>query len=402
MQKRQYIVTERAHLMCPNMYFGIKCRVRADYDSDRLQDTLRTLAKAHPFLKCVIGREDDSGKLYYDFHEELQIPIYEKTNTEAWSGDYQELMRNGWDAFHEGLLKVIVYPSQGDFDVILIAHHLLGDGRGILGLACEFADCYVTGRKPAYVEERLISSMQDLPKGSDLPWVSKVIVNSANKNWRQENHAVSYAEYLEFEKQFIKDNPIQYTEETIDVEAVEDMLGRCRNESVTLNDYLVAEMMCREQCDKVVIAADIRKQLACYCEGALGNYATAMGIVSNVKSTDSMVRARDVAKKIRAHRADPKKLMLILACYLHMIPELLDAVPIATLGTYESKAGKFVGSVMFGYEKRDGYSITNLGNVENPNLLEAMFIPPVSPASKKIMGVLSVNGRMKKCSAVYE
>lgn len=93
--------------------------------------------------------------------------------------------------------------------------------------------------------------------------------------------------------------------------------------------------------------------------------------------------------------------MLILACYLRMLPGLLDTVCIATMGDYQSKAGKFVGSVMFGYEQRCGYSVTNLGNVQNPNMLEAMFIPPASPANKKTMGVVSVNGYMKKCTAQY-
>lgn len=92
--------------------------------------------------------------------------------------------------------------------------------------------------------------------------------------------------------------------------------------------------------------------------------------------------------------------MLVLACYFRMVPELIDAIAISTLGNFKSKAGKFVGSVMFGYKKRDGYSVTNLGNVDNDNILEAMFIPPASPANRKTMGVVSVNKYMKKCTAL--
>ncbi len=99
---------------------------------------------------------------------------------------------------------------------------------------------------------------------------------------------------------------------------------------------------------------------------------------------------------------DPKKLMIILACYLHMKPELIDASAISVMGCFESKAGKFVGSLILGYKNRNGHSVTNLGNVDNPNIVEAMFIPPASPANAKTMGVLSVNHRLRKCTAYYQ
>lgn len=32
MGDRQYLVSERAYLMCPNMHFGIRAKVKAIYD----------------------------------------------------------------------------------------------------------------------------------------------------------------------------------------------------------------------------------------------------------------------------------------------------------------------------------------------------------------------------------
>lgn len=83
--------------------------------------------------------------------------------------------------------------------------------------------------------------------------------------------------------------------------------------------------------------------------------------------------------------------MLVLSCYFNMDPELLDAIAISTLGGFESKAGRFVGSKMFGYEKRDGHCITNLGRVESRVISEGIFIPPASPANRKAWGVLTIN-----------
>lgn len=402
MREKQYIVTERAHLMCPNMHFGIKSRIKASYEFIKIENTMKLLMNAHPFLRSLIAIEKTTEKLYYELYDEIQIPILEKERADLWSKDYQELTVNGWDVFNESLLKVVVYPLEEDFEVLFIAHHLLGDGRAIIGLVCEFADSYVIGKKPAYVNEQLICSIHDFPNGSDLSFISRFIINSTNRKWVKENHKVSYSEYRDFERQFMFENATSYLEETVEIERVDKLLALCRKNKISLNDYIVAEMMCREQINKIVIAADIRKYLNCYQEGALGNYATAVRIVSNSKSDNVIERAKDVSKQIKRHLNDNHKMMMVLSCYLRMSPKLIDAIAISTIGNFQSKSGKFLGTVIFGYEKRNGYSVTNLGNVNNLNIVEAMFIPPASPANKKTMGVLSVNGLMKKCTVNYK
>nr|UWI51978.1 hypothetical protein NZ312_09780 [Clostridioides difficile] len=402
MRGKQYIMTERAHLMCPNMHFGIKSRIKANYDFIKIESTMKLLMNAHPFLRSLIAIEKITEKLYYELYDEIQIPIIEKERADLWSKDYQELTSNGWDVFSESLLKVIVYPLKEDFEVLFIAHHLLGDGRAIIGLVCEFADNYAIDKKPVYVNEQLIYSIHDFPKGSDLSFINRFIINSANRKWVKENHTVSYSEYRDFERQFMLENSTSYSEETVEIETVKELLALCRKNKISLNDYIVAEMMCREKIDKIVIGVDIRKHLNCYQQGALGNYATAMAIVSNSKSDNVIERAKDVSKQIKYHLNDNHKMMMVLSCYLRMSPKLIDAIAISTMGSFQSKAGKFVGALIFGYKKRNGYSVTNLGNINNLNIVEAMFIPPASPANRKTMGVLSVNGLMKKCTASYE
>lgn len=90
-------------------------------------------------------------------------------------------------------------------------------------------------------------------------------------------------------------------------EKVNGLLNLCREHGISLNDYLVAEMMCKEQTDRVVIAIDIRKELACYHRGALGNYATAIGIENTFKSNNVIQKAEEVAKQIRRNLNNVQK-----------------------------------------------------------------------------------------------
>lgn len=402
MKKVQYIVTERAHFMCPNMHFGIKARFKGNYSIEKIKETLEALENAHRFLKSKISAESTTGKLYYKYFDELHIPIIERTDSSLWVKDYQALTENGWDVFHECLLKVISYPEENGFELLFAAHHLLADGRGILSLICEFASYYADGISPQYAEEQLIGTIRDLPKNSDLSMVNRIIINKANRDWSRENHTVSYKEYQNFERAFIRNNPIGYTVETLEREKVDELNNICKEHNISLNDYLVAEMMCREKTNRIVIAIDIRKRIACYREGALGNYATAASIENRNRLENVIETAKQVSGRIKQRIGNTQKSMMILACYLRLSHELIDAAAISTLGGFQSKAGKFVGSLILGYEKRTGYSVTNLGNVENPNIEEAVFIPPASPANRKTMGVLSINRRMKKCTVFYE
>ena len=116
------------------------------------------------------------------------------------------------------------------------------------------------------------------------------------------------------------------------------------------------------------------------------------------KSSEIMELAKAVDHEVRSIISKPDREMLVLSCYFNMDPELLDAIAISTLGCFESKVGRLVGSKMFGYEKCDGHGITNLGKVESNVISEADFIPPASPANSKAWGVLTINKKMRICS----
>lgn len=398
MAEKKYLYTERAHYMCPNMHFGIVAEIGAEFDANRIIESIGVLKSAHPLMRSLIAEEQGSARIYYEEQSQLEIPVTIKKANDDWQTDYEAVSSAGWNVQKKALLKVFAYPSESGTRVLFITHHLLCDGRGLLQLMQEFADLYVNDVKPHPVDEKLMESFDDLPSGSDLGFISKVLIKYANKKWRGEGHTVSYEEYLRFERDHDSKQDIKREIKKIDEEELDSLLDLCRKNGVSLNDYLVAKMMIDEGTDKVVIASDIRNEIKNYKKGALGNYATAFGVVVKKKRSEIMELAKAVDHEVRSIMSKPDKEMLVLSCYFNMDPELLDAIAISTLGSFESKAGRFVGSKMFGYEKRDGHCITNLGRVESSVISEAVFIPPASPANRKAWGVLTINKKMRICS----
>lgn len=396
---KNYVYTERAHFMCPNMHFGIMAKIESNYDEGQLRKSIDTLQKAHPFLQSLIAEETDTGRFYYQIQDDLNIPVMVKEEVALWQQDYEEISVRGWNVKKECLLKIVVYPKGNEFQILFIAHHLLCDGRGLLQLAEEFAEYYANGVMPQFAPERLIQGLNDLPQNSDLPLISKLIIGDANRRWKKEGQQVMYEEYSVFERDYIQKHKIKREIFTVCNQELEEIQALCKQHSVTVNDWLIAKMMLEDNINKVVIAADIRNQTKCYKQGAMGNYSTAFSVSVRKNEGNVISLAKRVASQVINICQHPQKEMLVLACYIHMQPELIDAIAISTLGDFKSKAGTFVGKNMFGYGSQNGYSITNLGKIQSNIITEAIFIPPASPANKKIWGVLTVNNHMKICTS---
>lgn len=320
----------------------------------------------------------------------------------AWEQIFHDISLNGWDVRKESLLKVYVFPKEAYFQVLLVVHHILCDGRGLLYLAKELADYYVQGITPAFVEEKLLESIEDLPSGSALPFFSNYLIKNVNKHWNQEKQTVSYDAYLEFEKGFAAQNPVNRSMLNVSKNNLSEMTGICKANEISINDYLIAKMMKEEKANKVIIAADIRGKIKRYQQGSLGNYATAYSVIIKNPEKDLITLARQIREKVQRIQTHPSQEMLVLACYFAMEPKLIDAVAISSLGKYDSRAGKFTGDKMFGYASRNGHSITNLGKLESDSIAEGFFIPPASPATRKTWGVLTVNENMRIVEVSYK
>lgn len=310
---------------------------------------------------------------------------------------YEDLISYDWDLTNEGMLKTVFWRAGDKTCILFAAHHLLTDGRGLLGLAEEFADIYVSGREPVPAEEKLITA-GDLPADSKMPFMSRLLVNNANRNWAKERSSISYDQYHRYAMEYVKENkPKHYMERTDDA-SLSKLIDDCHANGVTVNDALIAQMMIEEKTDKVKIALDLRKELECYNPGALGNYSTAFGVVVKRRSDDVMTLARAVHKEVRRKESSPSDKYLILQCYANLDPGVLDAAFMAAKGGFTSKAASFIGTKFFGFKTAAGHSITNLGKISNDNIFEACFVPPASPAVLKTKGVLTVNNRMIVCT----
>ena len=420
----EYLFAERAHLACPNMYFAIAATLAKAFDKDRIEECLAGLVKAHPFLRARLGYEKETNSYFYDVKEQSQVEVIfagelcdeggdnpgstsvcDDISTPTIIEQFEKLTVRDWNLFSEGLLKLAVWDVGDRTLLLFVFHHLLADGRGALGLVQEFADFYVGDIEPKTAPEHLITK-NDLTEKSKLSFISRVLINYANRQWKKENHQLSYEEYHSFADKFLQEDFVEHLLEVVSSDKLTELHDQCKAHNISINDYLLAKMFAEEKTYSIVMACDLRNQLTCYNQGALGNYATAFSVkLKQNKSADPATPghiislAQKVHTQIQKKLASPKDLYLVLQCYASLEPGLLDAAMISSRGAFGSKAARFIGTLFFNYDKAKGYSITNLGKIESKNIEFAYFIPPASPAIKKTLGVLTVNGTMRICTS---
>ncbi len=170
----EYLFTERAHLACPNMCFGIAACIGKSFDKDRIEESVARLAEAHPFLRARVGFENPTNSYFYDVKEQSQVQVIFAGEICGGAGDadsrktgetaippevretieevseegclepvveediitspkiieeFEKLIARDWNLFSEGFLKIAVWNA-GDRTVLLfVFHHLLADGR---------------------------------------------------------------------------------------------------------------------------------------------------------------------------------------------------------------------------------------------------------------------------------
>ena len=401
----EYLFTERAHLMCPNMCFGIAMCIDKKFSESRIADTVKKLSLAHPFIRALLSHEEKENRFFYDIREasqaEINIFSVDAPGIDAPEimDEYKRITARDFDLYKEGMLKISAWPSGEKTVVLMVFHHLLTDGRGALGLSKEFADFYALEKEPAYAKEKLISSAAEFPVNSGLPIFSKMLINRANRQWRKENRRLTFEEYHRFADEFLKTDKVKHELSMVGKSEMSEIAVRCKEEGVTVNDYLLAKLFTEERTKRIVIAADIRGSLKCYNPGAMGNYSTAFSVERKGSDDDLFTVAKKVHKTVRKISARSSSLYLVLQCYAALDPGLLDAAMMAGRGRFKSKAAEFIGKMFFHMDRSEGCSITNLGKTESAALEDAFFIPPASPAMRKTLGVLTLNGRMRICTS---
>lgn len=390
------IQKERTHIFSPSINIAMLGTIAGAVTDAALREAITRAVGKHEILSCKITL-DEQGQAYY---ERIEQPI---VRIEPFAGDWiavvQEQETVAFDWANGELIRFYVKRQQDSFQLLIVAHHLAGDGLAVSYLLDDVVQA-LNGHDLIEQPLRLYDPTPNLAK-SKLSLGMRFMLRGLNRKWQKTGQLFTYADYQEMFQRYWKNRKTEILCEELDEAQLSALKQRAKQQGITLNSLLTASFAQAAQTAQapsdIGLAASIRPP----AYRGMGNYATGISIrYRYTDAKDFAANAQVIHKLIYAKLENPKKKFFLLQFMNEVAPTLIDAAYFAAYGGYANKTAQTVRN-LFGYGgKPKSISITNLTTLDlnqqngKYSLTAVQFVPPLVPNARRIIGICTYRNRM--------
>ncbi len=401
--KEMKILTERPHLRNPSINIMMKASIAAPFDSIKFEESICKLREVHPLLTSVV-KTDESGHAYYQFFEieENDFMIIENT---TWFDTAKSEKNHYFDLTKESMVRYFVFPMQASFDVLIVAHHLLGDGLAVFNLLRDLLLIYFNNEVPIH-EQKVIQGESDFPKSAKKSVVMKLLVKKWNRAWEKNHRVYTQNEAKLLHYKFNQDNKSGILTGILSYNQFFELKRKCVENGVSINDAIIAASILAQQKyhpklmnqkQEIAIPISIRNEVTFSSKDSLGNFASAITIKLKLDDTESFwENVKLVRKAITKKTNSDKKKWLLMNLYSEMDPNLIDSLYFSTYGDCKNETAFKVATALGLTGDPQSTGISNLGKVSLNNYLankyikDCFFFPPKVPNAGITIGVITI------------
>lgn len=391
---KNYIDSERADLFEPNIYINFLVQVTGSPSSEELKDAIEVAFNINEatMSKIVI---DNNGNAYYEKMIKSGCKVF--ITEESWRNIIKNNEKNPFAIDKGELIRVFIITCHEETYLLIIAHHLVGDGKSITYFI-EDVMMSLCGNSLEYKPMKLIKKDSLLKEGISLvPF--KLYANLLNKRWKKTGRKFNWNEYYDVHNKYWSNNSSEILFESFSEEEVRGIYSYVKNIGVTVNSYILAAFFEADKKNRTIgMAVDARLDK----NKSMSNQATGISVDHKFceKSgfDDNLIRIhRKVVNKLKK----PEFKYFILKFIPLFTPSLIDSILLYTHGLYQNKTTEKLAKVM-GYagDKVRGLGITNLTKLDIPStygkygIKSIVFIPPVVSYADHIVGICTLNNKM--------
>lgn len=383
------IVTERSNLFEPNVYITVCVEIAGKVCLRKLSAAVKQAFEANEAAMSKIVLEH--GFAYYEKMSESNCKIEIKSADKNWIELVYQNQKFPFAIDKGELVRVFIIPSEDKTQLIIMAHHLAGDGKSIIYFVKDImnalSDVPLT-YKPLTLLER------NLPlKG--LPVIARLYARYCRHKWN--NRFFTWQNYYDIHNKYwaAYSSDIQY--ETLSMEETQRIKAEAKQIGCSVNSYIVTFFLQKNpNTSKVGIPVSIRQDK----NEAMSNLTS--GIWINYKydfkksfAQNAMQVHKRIIRKLKRHK-------VFVLQFLTLMPmTLVDAVLLNTYHFYSDRLAEKNARVMGYTEKyKKDLGISNLTIIDIPaaygnyKIDNIIFVPPAVSYSNNIIGVSTYNGKM--------
>jgi len=390
---KKNVGNEIIYLSSPNINVCFKARISRDFSDEVFKKSVKTVENRHPILKCVI-KTDANGQKVYQNGGGISIQFYsaDELNWLEWRDETDNIP---FDFENGPLVKIAVLRGVDYVDIVVLGHHIIGDGIGYLNLTRDFLKA---------LDGCLDDEALELPEKNQLKkknggLLLHLFAKSLNKKWQKDSRNFSQTEFVKFFMQYREQNPAGVYLADTGKNFLPRLKAICKAREITINEAIATAFIRAVQTQnggkkvRLGVAASIRNELNISAPHHMGNFVT--GVAVEVEN------AEDTPFKLREQLSRPKKRYQAIHLLNKLERPLIESVMYAAYGGYNNPAAQKLAAIL-GEKKEDkAFGITNLGVQEFEGFSftvdDVWFVGPAFPQNFLTVGVMTVGGVVKFC-----
>lgn len=387
------ILTERPNLFEPNAAITFCVKISSRGSAEDLASAVKSAYEANESTTSRIVLKSDGTAFYEKLsHSGCKVEIIQN--------DWQEIIRKNekipFDLKGGELVRSFVIPYQKEWILLIMAHHLAGDGKAIVYLIESIMKA-LSGSKLEYKPLSLLTRKM-LRQNKQLPFLIKLYIAFRNKKWQKMGSPVfTWEDYNKIHSSYWKKVTSYIQCKKFSVDETARIKERAKQLGVSVNSYIVTAFLQADRRNRVVgIPVSIRGN----GDKSMTNLTSGISITHCFSEKNTFAEnAGQVHRKINS--AIGKKRWFVLQFVSGFSPAMIDGVLLNTHNCCQYPLLKKMAEVMgyTGNAKRD-LGITNLTILDIPmvygenKIEEIIFVPPAVSYSENIIGVLTAGGEM--------
>lgn len=392
---KKYILSERVNLFEPNVYIQLLVQLKgpaAGSDADKLADAVKKayMVNESTMSKIVLK---ENGDAYYEKIEKsgCKVMILDENFDDIIRENEKRPFR-----LEEGeLMRVFVILQGSNLSLLLMAHHLAGDGKSMVYFLEDVMRIFV-GQKVEYKPMKTVTG-DFLSAKTKLPAKVRLYVNGVNRKWKKKGQSFTWEDYYHVHKKYWETYSSCFEYKIIFGEEFDTVKANAKRAGVSVNSYLVTT--CLKERGKgrknvLGIPVDVREN-----DSSMSNQVSGISVKYKYLENKTIEEnAVNVHNKIYKKLGNPRMKYFVLRFISVLEPSLIDSVLLCTHGCYQNQvSGKLAGVMGYMDDKASDLGVTNLGKIGIPSeygeyeIGRIMFFPPAVSYAKEIVGVVSTD-----------
>lgn len=381
------ILTERNNLFEPNVYITMCVELTGKICPHQLTAAIKEAYKANEATMSRIVLE--YGTAYY---EKLSVSGCKTMITDKnWIELVRENEKLPFEIDKGELVRTFIIPADTDTQIMIMAHHLVGDGKSIIYLIKDMMNALA---KKTLTYKPLVLLKKNSFSDTRLSVSAKLYAHYCKRKWK--DCFFTWQDYYNLHNKYWETtcSDIQY--KTLSVSETEQIIEKAKQIGCSVNSYLVTMFLQKYQkkCE-VGIPISIRESK----DESMSNLTSGIRIKHRFDTKKTFAEnAMQVDAKIKSKLQSTRVFVLRFLAELPMT--LIDAVLLNTHDCYSNQLAKQTAKIMGYIGKTRNLGITNLTVIDIPVLYKSykikniIFVPPAVSYAHNIIGISTVNGKM--------